>query len=608
LKKNKSSATRTWGKINELLKGKSNKDCSVLFTHKNEQISDPREVANKFNEYFATIGKDISDSIPIISDHTHHSFLQHTNTTFSFESTTEEKVKRVIQNLKNKTSYGVDGLSSKVLRQLTEPLIPIITHLINLSLETGTFPLPLKIAKVVPIFKKNDPTVFDNYRPISLLPAMSKVFERCMADQIIDYFETNKLFYASQYGFRSGRSTELATLELIDRISTDLSHNTFPCCIFMDLSKAFDTINHQILIEKLNSYGFDDNALTLLESYLTNRKQCVIFDNILSDITELSTGIPQGSILGPILFIIYINDIVNCCDKLTPVTYADDTTLYFTFTNPREIEQQINHELKKVLEWLQINKLSLNTSKTKMMVFRKKRTIPVPNLTIDNNAIEAVTEFNFLGIVLDEQLNFKAHINMLCRKLCWSNYVLNQFKHFLPIYILRTLYFTLVHTHLNYGILTWGCNSNSIVKIQKKSLRIISDSKYNAHTSPLFSALDLLTVHDIYQLNVLKFYYKYSNNMLPEYFQAFQLTTNHDRHDYATRQRHANTVTNLNTNRHSLRYQLPNTINNTPPCILDKAHTHTLDTYSSYAKMTLINNYQTDCQIYNCYICNSNRA
>ena len=605
----KTSMVKTWSKINDLIKGNGNDKTSQLFKYKDQTLTEPKDIANNFNTFFASIGRDISNSISGSFNNSFDSYLSNKDTTFSFKYVTPDKVRSVIANTKSKTSCGVDGVSTKILKFISEPLLELITHLINLSFDTGIFPHNLKTAKVVPIFKKNEPTIFDNYRPISLLPAMSKVFERCMADQLLDYFETNTLFYTGQYGFRANRSTELAALELVDRINLDLAKHLVPCCIFMDLSKAFDTINHHILLTKLQTYGLDQKSIALFESYLTNRQQCVIYENVLSEFTTVTTGVPQGSILGPILFIIYINDLINCCPDLKPIIYADDTTLYFTYKDANAIEDVMNNKLKKIVEWLQLNKLSLNAQKTKMMVFQKKKSPSVtPKLSINNTSIDLVDEFNFLGIMLDKTLTFKPHKNKVMGKLRWSNFVLNKLKNTLPLYILRMLYFALVQSHLNYGILIWGHNCNDVYRSQKKSIRIITTSKLNAHTSPLFKALDILTISDLYTLNVLKFYYKYTNDLLPLYFHNFELRTNHDRHYYQTRYTFTETTTSLHQIKASLRKQLPVIINNSPANITDKVHTHSLAGFACYFKRHAISNYEIQCLVPSCYVCNSGIA
>ena len=276
----------------------------------------------------------------------------------SFENVDEDTVRKTIQTLPSKNSCWLDGISSKLIKIIEPAIIKSLTLLINQVLNTGIFPDELKIAKVIPIFKKDDPILFKNYRPISLLSTISKIIEKIIFTQLSLYFNENKVIFDNQYGFRPRHSTEYAALELVDRIITQMDIKEVPINIFLDLSKAFDTIDHTILLAKLRYYGIHDTALLLLKSYLNNRKQYVEFEDTKSEILPITVGVPQGSILGPLLFIIYINDFSEASSIFKFIMYADDTTLLSSlayFGNDIETKEYlINAELSNVIEWLNL--------------------------------------------------------------------------------------------------------------------------------------------------------------------------------------------------------------------------------------------------------------
>ena len=327
---------------------------------------------------------------------------------------------------------------------------------------------------------------------------MSKVIEKTIAKQLSGYFEDNKLFNQNQYGFRPGHSTERAALELVDKITSQMDNNETPINIFLELFKAFDTIDHNILLDKLKYYGLDDIAIQLFRSYLTNRYQYVQIENAKSQLLEIKTGVPQGSILGPLLFIIYINDISQSSDKFDFIAYADDTTLSTTLNKFSESEDMnisdlINLKLYKINEWLEINKLSLNAKKSRFMIFHMpNKHITLPILKISNTHIVKVNEFNFLGLTLDTKLDWKRHSNNTSNKISRTIGVLNKLKKCFDAthknYYIQHGY-TLILPHLNYCILCWGFKCNRGFALQKKAIRIITCSRYNAHTEPLFKTV-----------------------------------------------------------------------------------------------------------------------
>jgi hypothetical protein len=574
--------------------------------------NDPHIVVNKFNSFFTEIGPTLANSIDMPNGKSFEDYLRnHTDKSFVFTSVTEKDVTEAINDLKPKSSCGSDNLSNKLVKLMKDIIVKPLTIIINQSLHNGIFPQKMKIAKVLPLHKKNENYLFDNYRPVSLLPSLSKLLEKIMHKQLFHYFDESKLLYDSQYGFRNRHSTELAALEIVDTLVKQMDDNEIPINIYLDLSKAFDTLDHKILISKLQFYGVGGNSLKLLKDYLTNRQQYVVFNNHESEFRKIITGVPQGSILGPLLFIIYLNDITMATDMFKPIIYADDTALSATLnsfgTITQNLEMNINSELEKVNVWLKVNKLSLNTNKTKVMLFHTpQRKIRDINLKLDNCGIEVVKKFNYLGIILDSHLSWNDHTSMISHKIARTNGIMCRLKNIIPPSALLLIYNSLVLPYLSYGLLVWGHKSKKLLTLQKRSVRTIVNAKYNSHTEPIFKNLNLLKVTELYAVQELKFAYKLLNKKLPIYFLNKQYLRHADIHNYNTRM--ANNLQCLPA-RHtfvnnSICYRIPDILNNCPISIKQKINTHSLNGFANYTKGYYIGKYEVECHIDNCYICN----
>ena len=423
-----------------------------------------------------------------------------------------------------------------------------------------------------------------------------------------EYFHSKNLYYDGQYGFRKKHSTELAAIEMIDRITQELDKGNTPFNIFLDLSKAFDTLDHEIMLYKLKYYGVRGPSLKLLKSYLSDRKQYVEFENVKSNKNTIKTGVPQGSILGPLLFVIYVNDISLASKIFTSIIYADDTTLsstlnVFQFNN----NLNINNELSKVSEWLKVNKLSLNIKKTKMMIYHMpQKIVTPPKVEINGTSIECVSSFNYLGITIDKHLNWQHHINSIANKISKYIGILNKLKKMLPLKTLLLMYNYFILSSLNYGILVWGYNTDRLFKLQKRAIRVISKSKFNAHTDPLFKKLHILKIKDLHKLHVLKFHYKLLHKTVPHYFDTNMTLTQHSHvHSYPTRNNKKLRAPKIHHEfaRKCIRYSIIQTVNDCPICITEKIYTHSLHGFASYVKYYMLKQYETSCDIENCYTC-----
>ena len=618
--KHKNDIRKTWDTLKEIINKKTFKsDLPSSFVHEGVEVIGLKNVADKFNEYFTEIGPKLAKSI----DTANKAPFNHYLTTpcaasFNFVYTKPDDIEKIIRNLKPKSSAGCDNISTKLLKEIENVISRPLSIIINQSLCTGIFPDKLKIAKVIPLYKKDDDRSFGNYRPISLLSSISKIFERVAFNQLYEYFTSNGLLYESQYGFRKLHSTELAALEFTDRISQEMDAKKIPFSISLDLSKAFDTLDHKVLLTKLHYYGIRDIALNWFRSYLTKRTQYVDCNGVSSSIREIETGVPQGSILGPLLFIIYMNDIHTVSDNLNFILYADDTTLsspMCSFTrgcngNIELISTLINSELNKIADWLAVNKLSLNVQKTKFMIFHYRQRVLtenyIPCLMINDTLIERVTEFNFLGLTVNEYMNWNSHVKKIANKISRTLGVMNRLKRYLPISAMKLMYDSLILSHLQFGITNWGFEWDRISKLQKRALRIMTNSRYNAHTEPLFKQLYLLKVKDIFDVQCMKFWYKFVNKKLPNYFRDM-FKYNHEVHDIGTRSHDQLHLYPTRTSgaRNVLRHHIPELLNTFPKYLIDKIKTHSLYSISHRIKCYLVDLYSYDCSIIDCYICNN---
>ena len=592
----KNDIRKTWSLINETLNRKAKSQTIQEYIINNRKISNMEEIADTFNEYFINIGRLLSEKIQPSGQYDDY-LNNHTISRFHFTPVDENTISRFISNLKNKSSFGHDNISNILLKKSKEVLIQPLTLLINQTLSTGIFPNELKISRVKPLYKNGEVSQICNYRPISLLPSLSKIFEYVIFHQLFSYMENNKLLSCEQFGFRSGHSTELAALRLIDHLIKQMDQHFVPINIYIDLSKAFDTLDHNILLSKLSYYGVAGPANALFRSYLSDRRQYVDFNGILSNTQVIYTGVPQGSILGPLLFLIYINDLPSVSNIFNMLMYADDTTLYCNIGN-ETTEHDINIELSKVYRWLSSNKLSINVKKSKFMVFHtNQRQVTYPKLIINNREIERVTQFNFLGLILSSNLKWHHHINHISLKISRVIGIMYRIKDIYPESILLMIYNALIFPHFNYCLLAWGSKvieGHKIHLFQKKALRIITNNEYLAHTEPICKNLRLVKVIDMYRLSLWKFYYKLMNNTLPYYFEIMkpELPRISDRYEIRKPTFHLPKI-NHEFAEQLLKYRLIVLLNNENRSIsiTAKVHTHSFEGFKLYIKNEVIDSY-----------------
>ena len=545
---NEGNLKNTWKVLKEAI-GQNDKTCSIdKIVVDDTNQTDKAKIADAFNNHFVSIGEKIANSIEGCNE-SPTANIQRVLTKFEFQQITTAQITKVVQRLVNGKATGIHNIPNKVLKDSVHLIAPILMDIFNLSISAKIFPEDLKVLKVVPVYKSGERESLNNYRPIAVLPTIARVFEKLLYGQLYSYLMHNKLLDDRQSGFRSLHSTALALGKSTDYWLMNIDNGKLNSVVFLDIRKAFDTVNHEILLQNLECYGIRGNELIFFQSYLENRIQACSVNGHMSSFKSISYGVPQGSILGPLLFIIYMNDLPSCVKEAEITMYADDTSLYKAFRTAQDLSDELIPAFVKICEWLKMNKLALNVLKTEFMIIGTSKRLNIldqtpettPYITsVDGCQIRRVKSVKYLGLIVDDTLTWAEHVDYISTKIRKNIGIIKRVRTFLPPHSLLTLYRTLIEPYLRYCNTVWGQCSDTLKEklqcLQNRVARAIAVQRYDeANHRNILNDFEWLNIRHLidYDLGVLLMY-KTVNGHGPEIRKEAFHDVN-STHEHATR-------------------------------------------------------------------------
>ena len=533
IEENKGNSKGLWRQLKTIgFSSKSKNNCKIVLDIDNESCFEPKTITEHMNNYFLNIPKNLVNLLPspskiysTCSESFKHFYLNNnlSPNEFILKHITENFVNTELTKLNANKSYGIDGIQARFIKDSASEINAPIAYIINLSIDTNVVPTDFKFARVKPLYKKGSMNKVENYRPISILSVVSKVLEKAIYFQFEKYLKDKKILYCFQSGFRKNHSTDTCLINLMDYLHTNISEGKYVGMVLLDLQKAFDTVDHDILCNKLKVMGV--GCLEWFESYLKNRQQVVTLDGINSTPGFVQCGVPQGSILGPLLFLCYIND-MPISIKCKLLLYADDSALLVSGFDPNSIATQLSQELKSCYDWLIDNKLSLHLGKTESILFSTKRKNKINNnfqVFFNTTPITNVNSVKYLGLNLDCTLSGESIVSTITKKATSRLKFLYRYNSILKEQSKKILCSALIQSHLDYCCSSWYTSLNKLQKkrlqvLQNKFIRFILDLGPRAHIgSAEFIKVNMLPVSDRVRQLKLNHVFRIINDQCPGY-------------------------------------------------------------------------------------------
>ena len=603
----------TWEVLGEALKGrkptKGGEPCRY-FTKDGVGLTDGGEIADGFCNFYCGVGPNLAGKIKSDKNRGFLDFMgDRVRDGIIFRPTTAREVEEVCSGLDPGKGMGWDGISPRVIKAVAVEIAGSLSRLYNCCMREGFYPSCFKVARVVPVFKAEDPTQFSNNRPVSVLPVLSQIFERVIKVRLVEFLDKQGVIIPGQYGFRSGHSTDMAILDMVEKVRMAWAEKKVALGVFIDLKKAFDTVDHVILLSKLEHYGIRGQALSLLRSYLSERSQYVCYGGFESERGLVECGVPQGSVLGPLFFLLYVNDMVKASEEMDLVLFADDTNIFCKGRNYQELFAKVNRGLQEINVWFQCNKLTLNLKKTEYVYFGGPggRIIPPGGLNINGEAVRRVEGARFLGVWVDEGLKWTGQIEKVRAKVGKLIGILGRVSAVIGGKSILMLYNALVLPHLQYCLMVWGdfeegrnkTLGDSLLRYQKRFLGLIEGKRGMFHSDPIFSKLGILKVSDMYKQQLRTHAWKFVKGRLPEN-QMSMLSKVSEVHGYGTRS--AKTGMFMSTLDHrGVGYRVPKEWQSLPEKLKEM---RSLQGFKKVSKSGFLDSYKSfQCKNLNCQVC-----
>ena len=526
--------TYLWKHIKDI-NGKSNENkLPDEMTVNGNSTTDPHIISECLNTFFSTISEKLKSENPQENPQFEPSTLDNyiktkipTTVQFGIPLMKMTDLKTALKSLDVTKATGLDGITPRILKTSAEAVAPILLEIINLSLTNGQFPESLKLAKIKPIHKggpKSDPS---NYRPISVLPVISKIVEKHVTKHLFAYLKKYDILHKSQSGFRKNHSCNTALLGLLDKWLKNIDKGEITGAVFFDLRKAFDVVDHEILLQKLKSHKFDDRTMEWMTSYLSNRRQCIVDKTATSSLQQVKSGVPQGSVLGPVLFLIFINDMPLYINEAYAEIYADDTTVHTAHKDQNIVQVRLQSSSTNFNFWCIVHKMFVNLTKTSSMSIGSRQNLSNNDelsITIDNEDISNVDNQKLLGIFIDETLSWDKQIDSVCLNITRRITLLKLLSKYVDMANLKLYYNSYILPIFDYGCMIWGqCstyNINRLLRLQKRAARIILQADFMTPSKQMFQELGWLTFTNRVEYHICVMVFKSLNGQAPDYLSS----------------------------------------------------------------------------------------